>query len=254
LRATLSAGASGLTEIAFGLSDSATPSLLVSSPTYTGDGTSGVFIWGAQLEVGSSATAYQKVGLTSDVTESGKRDCWGLLFDGSDDSLITASVDFSATDKMTVMAGVRKLSDAVAGTLLEHTANYNTNNGTFFMSAPNNSGVNNYALGSKGTVSQANAVTTYAAPITNVLTGIGDISGDISRFRINSVQVVNDTDDQGSGNYANAVFYIGTRGGTTNYFNGILYTLIVRGAATPTGTIADFEKNLLRIRAGLGPF
>jgi hypothetical protein len=31
------------------------------STSYTGDGTSGILIWGAQLELGSTATAYQKV-------------------------------------------------------------------------------------------------------------------------------------------------------------------------------------------------
>ena len=30
-------------------------------PTYTGDGTSGIYIWGAQLEVGSTATPYQRI-------------------------------------------------------------------------------------------------------------------------------------------------------------------------------------------------
>ena len=61
----------------------------------SGDNTKGVYLWGAQLETGSSATNYQKVVATTDVTESGVGDLWHLVFDGSDDSLVTNSVDFA---------------------------------------------------------------------------------------------------------------------------------------------------------------
>jgi hypothetical protein len=206
----------------------------------------------AQLETGSSATAYQKVGLTSDVTESGKRDCWGLLFDGSDDSLQTASVDFSAGDKMTVMAGVRKLSDA-GNIPIELGTNVGTSNGSFAIYG----GINTTASGayfafiSRGSSTiHINSAASFASPVTAVLTGTSVISTDSLAFRINGTQVGTSTDDQGSGNYGNYALYIGARGGSSFRFNGILYTLIVRGATTPTGTIADFERNLLAKRAG----
>jgi hypothetical protein len=212
-----------------------------------------VFVWGAQLETGSSVTAYQKVDLTSDVTESGKRDCWGLLFDGSDDSLVTASVDFSATDKMTVMAGVRKNVDTARATVCELTASIASNNGGFHLTAPN-AASDTFAFESKGTSLTDAVATGIAAPATRVLTGIGNIAGDSASLRVNGAVADTDTGDQGTGNYANAAVFIGSRGGSSFRFNGLIYTLIVRGATTPTGTIADFEKNLLRIRAGLGPF
>jgi hypothetical protein len=87
-----------------------------------------------------------------------------------------------------------------------------------------------------------------------VLSATHDLSGDLTTLRRNGVAASNATGDKGSGNFANSAIYTFRRGGSTLYFPGILYTLIIRGAATPTGTIADFEKNLLRIRAGLGPF
>ena len=206
----------------------------------------------AQLETGASRTAYQKVGLTSDVTESGKRDCWGLLFDGSDDFLQTASVDFSATDKMTVMAGVRKSSDAAAGMIVE--LGSSSAAGSFSFLAPNSVSPNgDYYFRSRGTGS-SNATSAKSAPTTDVLSGIGDISGDISSLRINGAVAATSTADQGTGNYTNNALYIGSRGGSSLRFNGIIYSLIIRGASTPTGTIADFERNLLRLRAGLGPF
>jgi hypothetical protein len=208
-----------------------------------------VFVWGAQLETGSSATAYQKVGLTSDVTESGKRDCWGLLFDGSDDSLQTASVDFSAGDKMTVMAGVRKLSDAARGMVVE-LGNDTTN--SFQLNAPP-SALARYSYGSRGSASLASAETSssYAAPITNVLTGVSDIAGDNTGLRINGALIISSSADQGSGNYGNLAVFIGRRNNASLPFSGLIYTLIIRGATTPTGTIADFERNLLARRCGV---
>jgi hypothetical protein len=220
------------------------------SESYAGNGTSGVIVDRVQFEVGSSRSAYQKVGLTSDVTESGKRDCWGLLFDGSDDSLATSSIDFSATDKMTVMAGVRKLSDAARGTVCELTATIASNNGGFHLTAPN-AASDTFAFESKGTSLTDAVASSIAAPATRVLTGIGNIAGDSTSLRVNGAVSDTDTGDQGTGNYANAVLYIGRRGGSTLPFNGILYTLIVRGATTTTGTIADFEKNLLARRCGV---
>jgi hypothetical protein len=220
--------------------------------SYAGNTSNGLLLWGAQYETGSSATAYQKVGLTSDVTESGKRDCWGLLFDGSDDSLQTASVDFSATDKMTVMAGVRKLSDAARGMLGELGNGLST--GYFQVNAPT-AALGNYGINASGS-STVFSFATFAktAPTTDVVTATFDIAGDSTVLRTNATQRSSDTTDCGSGNFSNAILYIGSRGGSSLRLNGIIYTLIVRGATTPTGTIADFEKNLLRMRAGLGPF
>jgi hypothetical protein len=180
-------------------------------------------------------------------TASTGRTIYGLTFDGVDDSLATASVDFSATDKMTVMAGVRKLSDAVT-IICELTANANTNNGAFTLYT------NTAGLGwaSKGTtIVDLNNSSGASSPIGLVLTGQGNINTPASSLRQNGVGILSSTSSQGSGNYSNAILYIGSRGGSSFRFNGILYTLIIRGATTPTATIADFEKNLLARRCGV---
>jgi hypothetical protein len=49
---------SGNIAIVVAPSDSATPSYTLSTPTYTGDGTSGIYIYGAQLEAGSTPSSY----------------------------------------------------------------------------------------------------------------------------------------------------------------------------------------------------
>jgi len=427
---------SGATFHVIDLATNTTPTLgSAGSQVYLGNGT-GVFIWGAQLETGSSATAYQKVGLTSDVTESGKRDCWGLLFDGSDDSLQTAEISFNTwtqatrrnlisstesmsltwvstrasvaenatiapdgtstadkivednsasnthriaigvtssatthtasvylkaagrdyafvfldanngtgaffdlangvtgavsgavtsaiqsvgngwyrcsvtggvtatpgmwiltadtissnsytgdgtsgifiwgaqleagtltdyqrvgTDKMTVMAGVRKNTDASYGCIVETGSSFAGTSGSFGLWAGGTPTLNgpqyhfNSRGGAIGTVGQAAVSGNFASPVTNVVSGTGNIPGDLSTIRVNgAASGTNGTDDQGAGNYTAQIIYIGARAGNSFRLSGIIYTLIVRGATTPTGTIADFEKNLLRLRAGLGPF
>lgn len=219
--------------------------------SYTGVLGNGAWVWGAQLETGSSVTAYQKVGLTSDVTESGKRDCWGLLFDGSDDSLQTASVDFSATDKMTVMTGVRKNTSS-AGIVVELGASFSANTGSVYLLGGNDP-TDRWWSASRGTqVSNADQVAsvTVAAPDTAVISSVHDIAGDSTTIRRNSVADTTATGEKGSGNFRNDILYIGSRSGSLR-FNGLIYTLIVRGATTPTGTIADFERNLLARRCGV---
>jgi hypothetical protein len=194
--------------------------------SYAGDGVSGMLIWGAQLEAAASATDYQRVG----------------------------------TDKMTVMAGVRKNSDSADAMVCELTTSYPVNAGSFYLCAPEASGSLSYSSASRGTTASTAsfragfAAATGAAPDLAVLSTTHDLSGDLTTLRRNGVAASNATGDKGSGNFTSSAIYIFRRGGSTLYFPGILYTLIIRGAATPTGTIADFEKNLLRIRAGLGPF
>jgi hypothetical protein len=82
----------------------------------------------------------------------------------------------------------------------------------------------------------------YAAPITNVLTGIGDIATDTSILRVNGVQIVSNATDQGTVNYLAYPMYIGRRAGTINPFNGYLYGLVVRfGPNLDAGTISATE-------------
>lgn len=164
-----------------------------------------------------------------------------LNFDGSNDSLATPSVNFSGSNKMTVCAGITKSSDAAQGVVAELTATIASNNGGFLLAAPN-SAAGNYNFANKGTTQVDNIITTYTAPITNVVTGQGDISAPSNIIRVNGAQVGSAiTSSQGTGNYANAALNIGRRGGSTLPFNGRIYSLIVRGAATSAGDVAKME-------------
>jgi hypothetical protein len=351
-------------------------------PSYAGATTADVLVWGAQLETGSAATAYQRVTDQYNVTEAGVSSVNYLFFDGVNDSLATPSINFpagptnptlgaelvtngdfsqgstgwtleagwtisggaasstvagsktiyqtvsnivagrtyrvsySATgatvnairinirtpgdnfqtdyinlngtvvlyftstvsgalglfcfaagvtidnisvreidaayapDKMTVFAGVRKLSDAASGMVTELSSDLNTNNGTFYLIAPVIAGATrSYGFVNKGTTLATAflAGNTLPAPITNVLTGIGDISGDVTTLRTNGTQAAAVTTDQGTGNYGNYPLYIGHRFNnppttpSSVFFSGHLYSLIVRGAQSDSKRISSTE-------------
>jgi hypothetical protein len=214
--------------------------------SYLGDGISGIFIWGAQLELGSTATDYQRVTTRFDVTEVGKADYHYLFCGGSADPRWMQTPTITpGTDKAQVFAGVRKLSDVGYPLLVELSATANSNNGSFNIIA---SGAVVDSAGwnwtSRGTTAiQAQVGAGFPAPITNVLTGIGDISGDLATLRVNGTQVAQSTADQGTGNFLAYPAYIGARAGTSLYFNGEIYALGVRfGPNLDTATIEKVEQ------------
>lgn len=163
-----------------------------------------------------------------------------LSFDGTDDGMATPSINFTGTDAVTVFAGVRKNSDAATGILAELSTNSDSTNGTFVLAASVSG--NNYYAQSRGTVKSTSNATGYVAPHSAVLVAEAKISTDILRLHVNNAAPLSSATDQGTGNYGNYPLYIGRRGGTTFPFNGRLYQLIVRGAASNAGQIAQTEQ------------
>jgi hypothetical protein len=234
----------------FRLSASRLSGTTFAGPGWKVSGTTSVFIWGAQLELGSTATAYQRVVTARDVTEAGQPNRFYLFCDGLDDGMVTSSIDFTATDKMTVFAGVRKLSDAARGTILELTASAASNNGAFHLTAPN-AASDTFAFESKGTALTDAVASGIAAPAARVLTGQSDISADSNIIRVNGVQADSDTGDQGTGNFASAVLHLFRRGGTTLPFNGHFYGAAILGRAATAAEIANAERWLASKTTGV---
>ena len=212
------------------------------------------YLWGAQLELGSTASAYQKVTSTYDVTEAGQADNYFLWFDGIDDSMVTPTIT-PGIDKVQVFAGVRKLSDDAVGEVLDYA--YQAGGGNFFLrngSTTNPGAV--WSFASKGTVAAGSSVTNtvlgFASPITSVLSLIGEISTDTNIVRANGSVAGTKTNDQGTGNYLAYPMYIGSRAGTSLRFNGQLYSLITRfGANLDANVITQTETYVAGKTAGV---
>ena len=220
-----------------GTATDASESIIISMGTVAS--TQSIFVWGASVVPTSQASIpYQWVDTATSYDTAGFPHY--LKFDGVDDALETSAINFTATDKMTVFAGVRKLSDAATGMVVELSATNASNNGSFALTAPN-SVAGNYAFESKGTVLTNAVAATYTSPITSVVTGIGIIAADSNIIRVNGAQIDSDAGDQGTGNFGTYPLYIGSRGGTTLPFNGHIYSLIVRGAQSTTTQIVSAE-------------
>lgn len=171
---------------------------------------------------------------------------YGLQYDGVDDFMLTASANFTATDAVTACMGVRKLSDAAIGLLFELSVSAEVTNGSFGMTAPRAVAEASYRFASRGTSTSGSAVFSgYPAPITTVVTGIGDISADTSILRANGAQIAAGVADQGTGNYGNHVVYFGRRGGTSVPLNGLDFggAGIGRNSASITSSFEAFTAN-----------
>jgi hypothetical protein len=239
-------GATSFAEVA--LASSATPTYgSFGEESWSASGGESVIIWGADLRPSSQATGligptYQRVAAATDYDTVGFLPY--LAFDGIDDSMSTGSIDFTATDKMTVFAGVRKLSDAALGFLAELSNSLSANNGSFWLiNGDGQVGAGpTWQFVSKGTnAAFATSPASYASPITNVLTGVGNILGDVTTLRVNGTQVASSTADQGTSNYGNYPLFIGQRNNTSLPFNGWMSSLIIRGAQSTDSQISATE-------------
>ncbi len=172
--------------------------------SYTGDGTSGIFIWGAQLETGSTASTFQDIG----------------------------------TDKMAVVMGVRKLAQGVRQMLVEH------NGGSlpgFSIEAPGASGTG-YRVSSGGSGLSQAAITGYDDVTSRVTSAVCDIAGDSAILRVNGTAVSTATTDQGTGNYANATLFFGRRNGASLPMNGLDFGGVCIGKTLTATQLANVEK------------
>jgi hypothetical protein len=244
LSPSITAQANGFYQLGFTVSTTVTQAKIFSCSA-TADGgltrvTSGTYwVWGADLRVANDTAlpAYQRVNTATDYDATGFP--YYLRFDGTDDSMATASIDFTSTDAMSAFAGLRKLSDAARGVLFEMGVSAF---GAAQISAPISAADNlSFASVGVGTTGVATA-TGYAAPISNVVTGLGDISSDTCLLRVNGTQVASAATDQGTGNYGNYPLFIGSRNQASLRFNGRIYSLIVRGAATSETQIGQTEQ------------
>lgn len=172
-----------------------------------------------------------------------------LEFDGSDDFLVTSNIDFTATDKVSLFAGVRNLS-GVAGMICELSNTIASNAGSFTLVSGKDAGGTGYNSSSRGSAAAAGSLAakafTYTPPESAVLSASHSISGSLSRICRNGVYGVDGVGNKGTGNFGNYPLYIGRRGGTSIPFNGHIYSLIGVGRIATDTEISAIEKVLAK--------
>lgn len=170
---------------------------------------------------------------------------YALVFDGIDDFLVTNSIDFTATDKMTVFAGLANTGVATDRVFVELSSIY-TNPGAFALIA-NGTAADRWFFGLTGSTTAF-----YANPHTNPVPAVLSVSLDIAgaaradeiKPRINGVAGQfnpSPATSAGTGNFGNYPLYIGRRAGTSAPFNGYFCQLVIRGAATDAAGVAAGE-------------
>lgn len=218
-------------------SEAITPSRVWVDTARTTPGSVGQPVGSWELKTGSG-TIYATQATTANkpiLRQNGAR--YYLEFDGVDDQLVTPAINFTTTDEMTTWAGLRKLSDAAIGCVIE-----TTGDGIVGLNAPSAAAAN-YRSYSRGTVTVSPTYTNaaVAAPNTSTLTLLSKISTDVATLRQNGAQVASLANDQGAGNYANIAYYIGRRSSNTAPLNGHLYCLGMRGKLTAGGDLTNLE-------------
>lgn len=166
-----------------------------------------------------------------------------LSFNGTNSSMAAGNINFTATDKMTLFAGVTKTSN-VSQIIAELSNNFNVNNGTFYLvtgSDAHGSGFSSASRGDAAASASQQAYKTFAPLGNTVLASTHDIIGDLSTLRVNGIAAINGTGDKGLGNFGTYPLYIGGRNGSGSFFAGNIYGLIVRGALSTAAEIIQAE-------------
>ena len=161
-----------------------------------------------------------------------------LEFDGVDDGLQSADINFTGTNTMSVFSGARKEADEVA-VVAELSNNVGGNPGAFRIASISS---NVWRYTSKGTSGVNANATGYTPPVTSVLTGLSDITNDVNTIRVDGVEKASSTANQGDGPYGNWPLNLGARNsGASLHLDGRVYGLIVRGALSNPSEIASAE-------------
>ncbi len=212
-----------------------------STVSYAGDGTSGIFVWGASLTTAADASLpYQRVNTATDYDFDFSKFPPYLRYDGVDDFRASVStVDLTGTDKITVVGAWHKTIDTAVGVLFETSADTSANAGAFCYLA--NGALVGTDAGVLGGTKKSFPTTAIAAPATSVLSLVGNIATDTATIRRNGVQVGTSAADQGTGNYGNFTMFAGSRGGVSFRFSGREYGFALFNTILTNAEIAAVE-------------
>ena len=196
---------------------------------------------------GSLLPPYQRVNTASDYDTVGFP--LYLKANGSSSAMSTNSINFTATNKMTVVTGVRKLSDATPQIIIELSANYDSNPNTFvtYIATGQVFGMN--ARGQPWPPG-LEVSSGYIAPISVVYTAIAAFTLPLKKLRLLGADVATSSASIGAGNFGNYPLYLFARAGTSQFLNCQFYGAIIRGAQSDTASITQTE-NYMATKTGI---
>ncbi len=171
-----------------------------------------------------------------------------LAFDGVDDWMQTgASMDMSGTSEVVAMTAVKvPASRTTRGTVFEHGSSY-ANNGSFGMEAPMFSAAA-IGVGYRGNGSETarSLSASDSIPISAVFGASLYLNDPAFQLRADGTNKQMSIASVGSGPFANATAFIGSRNGNLQRFEGSLYGILVCGrrlASAEVGIVEQFLRN-----------
>ena len=190
---------------------------------------------------GNDNHATQAISAKRPIYTEGSGLSW-LAFDGVGDTMATAAIDFTGTDKVSIFTGTQK-DNNTSRMIAEFSSDAGDQAGAFFMITSST-----YGSTSRGDASvssnQRVDTNTVSGANTSVITALSDIPADSTIIRRNGSQEGEATGDKGGGNFGNYPLYIGSRNNSLLFLKGKLYGLIVPGKLASADEIASTEAYL----------
>jgi len=186
--------------------------------------------------------AYQRVGDVDNdpVDYDWENFPWYLSFNGVNTWMKVEGMT-PDSDEVFICTGVRKGVDPNLYSSIFELGSNSSNAGTCTVGARIAS--EGYRISSNGGgFRQAVAGSGYGAPITNVVRGFAKIGDNICTIYVDNQIKESEINEQGSGNYANYTLYIGSRAGSTYFFNGNIYSLILAFKIPSNRAISKAER------------
>ena len=178
-----------------------------------------------------------------------------LDFDGTDDWLESAAVDLSGTNTASVFAGIRKERASVAGASdpIFINGDAGTSGGAFAIYAPHNGTARDFAWSvdpATGGSQSFRAVddASYEAPVSGVIGLQVNTAGADNDARLgcrwNGATLSTFSADASGGTgtgLANETFRVGLQVGTSDYYDGRIYSLVVTDDTLTVSELASLE-------------
>ena len=235
---TCTSGAGGV-YAQIGISNVASPvTWQYNMPSYAGDGSSGIYIWGADLRVsndGVGLPAYQRV------VDASTYDSTGFpyyLYANGTQYLRCASVDMTASNKAALFTAIRVLRDT--DTQLIHDFNQSVSGQFVFYYKNPTKGTTLYYGGTVANNLESVPSGGLSSPVGKVFTATVDISAPLGLIRQNGTQLTSSTTSVGTGNFGNGILDLFARGSGLT-IQARMYGHIFRGTLSSSTDITNTE-------------